>query len=76
LKIAIREQECTARAARTAIVSAGRGNVDEMRAGDSSEPCYGSETIQLLREIKEHPEQGDVAWLSQHGKVYAAVGAA
>jgi len=42
---------------------------------DPSEPCYESETIQLLREIEEHAEQGDVAWLTKHGKVYAAVGA-
>ena len=43
---------------------------------DPSEPCYESETIQLLREIKEHAERGDVAWLKQRGKVYTAVGAA
>jgi hypothetical protein len=43
---------------------------------DPSEPCYEAETVQLLREIKEHAERGDVAWLKQHGKVYAAVGAA
>lgn len=43
---------------------------------DPSEPCYESETIQLLQEVKERAERGDVAWLSQKGKVYAAVGAA
>lgn len=43
---------------------------------DPSEPCYESETIQLMREVKERAEQGDVAWLSQKGKVYAALGAA
>ena len=43
---------------------------------DASEPCYESETIQLLWEIKEHAEQGDVAWLTQRGKVYVAVEAA
>ena len=43
---------------------------------DPSEPYYESETVQLLREIKEHAERGDVAWLTQKGKVYAAVGAA
>lgn len=43
---------------------------------DPSEPCYESETIQLLREIKEHAERGDIAWLLQKGKVYAAVDAA
>ena len=43
---------------------------------DPSEPCYESETVQLLREIKEHAERGDVAWLTQKGKVYAALQAA
>jgi hypothetical protein len=32
--------------------------------------------VQLLREIKEHAEQGDMAWLTKKGKVYAAVDAA
>jgi len=41
---------------------------------DSSEPCYDSETVQLIREIKEHAERGSIA--SKKGKVYAAVGAA
>jgi hypothetical protein len=43
---------------------------------DPSEPCYEPETVQLLREVKEHAERGDVAWLTERGKVYAAVGAA
>jgi hypothetical protein len=43
---------------------------------DPSEPCYESETVQLLREIQEHAERGDVAWLTKTGKVYAAVDAA
>ena len=43
---------------------------------DPSEPCYEAETLQLLREIKEHAEQGEVAWLTKRGKVYAAVEAA
>ena len=43
---------------------------------DPSEPCYESEAVQLLREIKEHAERGDVSWLTQKGKVYAAVEAA
>ncbi len=43
---------------------------------DTDEPCYESETVQLLREVKEHAERGDVAWLAQRGKVYAAVDAA
>jgi hypothetical protein len=43
---------------------------------DPSEPCYEAETIQLLRDIKEHAERGDIEWLVQHGKVYEAVRAA
>lgn len=43
---------------------------------DPSEPCYESETIQHLREIKERADHEDVAWLTLQGKVYAAVGAA
>ncbi len=45
-------------------------------ADDPSEPCYEAETVQLLREIKEHAERGDLAWLTKKGKVYAAVEAA
>lgn len=45
-------------------------------ADDLSEPCYESETVQLLREIREHAERGDVAWLREKGKVYAATEAA
>ena len=43
---------------------------------DPSEPCYESETINLLREVQERAQRGDMEWLRQHGKVYAAVGAA
>ncbi len=43
---------------------------------DPSEPCYEAETIDLLRQVKEHAEHGDVEWLARHGKVYAAVDAA
>jgi hypothetical protein len=43
---------------------------------DVGEPCYEAETVQLLREVHEHAEQGDVAWLAKRGKVYAAVDAA
>lgn len=43
---------------------------------DPSEPCYEAETVQLLREIKERAERGDVAWLTQKGRVYEAVEAA
>lgn len=40
---------------------------------DPSEPCYTPQTVQLLREIEAHAKADDVAWLRQHGKVYAAV---
>ena len=40
---------------------------------DPSEPCYESETVQLLRDVKDRAEQGDVAWLTKKGKVYAAM---
>ncbi len=40
---------------------------------DPSEPCYESETVQLLREIQERADQGDVAWLAKRGKVYTAM---
>lgn len=43
---------------------------------DPDEPCYESETIQLLKEVKERAECGDIAWLKRAGKVYAAVEAA
>lgn len=43
---------------------------------DPTEPCYEAETVQLLREVRERAELGDLAWLTQKGKVYAAVGAA
>ncbi|MFO7907335.1 MAG: hypothetical protein ACQESR_08155 [Planctomycetota bacterium] len=40
---------------------------------DPSEPCYESETVQFLREVRERAERGDVAWLTDKAKVYAAV---
>jgi hypothetical protein len=45
-------------------------------ADDPSEPCYESETVKFLREVKERAERDELSWLKQHGKVYAAVGAA
>jgi hypothetical protein len=45
-------------------------------ADDPAEPCYEAETVQFLREVKERAEQGDIAWLTKRGKVYAAVEAA
>jgi hypothetical protein len=40
---------------------------------DPSEPCYESETVQYLREVKARAERGDLAWLAQNGKVYEAI---
>jgi hypothetical protein len=43
---------------------------------DPSEPCFEAETVNLLKEVKQHAEHGDLDWLKQHGKVYAALEAA
>lgn len=43
---------------------------------DPSEPCYEAETVKFLREVRERAERGELRWLQEHGKVYAAVGAA
>ncbi len=40
---------------------------------DGSEACYESETVQLLRDVEEHAEQGDIEWLRKHGRVYQAM---
>ena len=40
---------------------------------DPSEPCYESETVQLVRELAEHAERGDTAWLERHGQVYELI---
>ncbi len=45
-------------------------------ADDPSEPCYEADTVKFLKEVQEHIDQGDVAWLTKHGKVYAALEAA
>lgn len=43
---------------------------------DPGEPCYEAETVQLLRQVRERAERGDVGWLRQHGRVYVAADAA
>jgi hypothetical protein len=43
---------------------------------DPSEPCYEPQTVQFLREVKDRAQRGDLVWLNQHGKVYAAIEAA
>lgn len=41
---------------------------------DQSEPCFESETVRFLKEVKERAQHGELTWLKQHGKVYVAVG--
>lgn len=43
---------------------------------DPTEPCYESETVRFLREVKERAERGELTWLHQQGKVYEAIEAA
>jgi hypothetical protein len=40
---------------------------------DPSEPCYESETVEFLKQVAERAEQGDTAWLLQHGQVYERI---
>ncbi len=40
---------------------------------DSTEPCFESETVRLLKEVERHAESGDVAWLKKHGMAYELV---
>jgi len=42
---------------------------------DPSEPCYESETVEFLREVKDRADREDMGWLMERGKVYAAVSA-
>ena len=37
---------------------------------DQSEPCYEPEAVELLRQVAERAERGDVEWLRRQGKVY------
>lgn len=45
-------------------------------ADDPRESCYEAETVKFLKEVKERAERDELAWLNEHGKVYAAVGVA
>lgn len=40
---------------------------------DPTEPCYEAETVQFLREVQSHAQDGDVRWLRRHGRVYQAI---
>jgi len=43
---------------------------------DPSEVCFTPQTVEMLRQVELHARRGDVSWLKQHGRVYAAVEAA
>ncbi len=66
------------RLSRTRLIARGRYVVSlevEMvvPTEDDSEPCYEPETVQLLRQVAERAERGDVDWLRRHGKVYELI---
>jgi hypothetical protein len=37
---------------------------------NASEPCYEPDTVELLRQVADHAERGDIKWLQRQGKVY------
>ncbi len=43
---------------------------------DPTEPVYEPAVVELLRQVEARASAGDTKWLSEHGKVYAAVEAA
>lgn len=43
---------------------------------DPSEPCLEPAAVNLLKQVREHAERGDLDWLRLRGKVYEAVDAA
>ena len=43
---------------------------------EPSEPCLESETVELLKAVKEHADRGDRGRLHQHGRVFEIVEAA
>ncbi len=40
---------------------------------DPSEPCFEPAVVELLREVEARAKSGDIEWMKQHGKVYAAI---
>jgi hypothetical protein len=40
---------------------------------DPREACFESETVNLLRQIQDRAERGDLKWLRRRGKVYQAI---
>ena len=44
-----------------------------IQLSEPSEPCLESETVELLRDVHQHAEAGDIPWLQSRGKVYQLV---
>lgn len=42
---------------------------------DPSEPCYEAETVNLIREVRQRAEHGDLDWLKARAKVYESIDA-
>jgi hypothetical protein len=42
-------------------------------ADDPSEPCHEPQTVDLLRQVAEHADRGDVQWLRRRGSAYELV---
>lgn len=39
---------------------------------DPRDACFEPETVQLLRQVRERAEAGNLDWLRQHGRVHVA----
>lgn len=64
---------------RTRLIKKGRYIVEVevevvIPSADPRQPCYESETIELLRQVEARAEKGDMKWLRRVGKVYELVG--
>ena len=40
---------------------------------DPSEPCFEPQTVELLRQVHERAQAGDVEWLKRIGQVYQRI---
>ena len=40
---------------------------------DPDEPCFESEVVAFLKEVKTRAENQDLAWLKARGKIYSLV---
>lgn len=50
--------------------------VEALQLPDDNEPSFGPVVMRFFEEVRERLDAGDVEWLQQYGKVYAAVDAA